>query len=388
MNPPTQARPAMRIAHVEAIPVSVPRVEPFASALGVQDRTDAGIIRIRTDDGTEGLGEISLVWHGDGAGLCAEVNRRVAAPLHGLDAFELTGARGVVGRLLEFGRHSLAAAAAIDMALLDIQGRALGVPVAILLGGRARDRILLSMSIPFGTVEETLARARRYAEAGFTTVKVKVGGDLESDLATVRAIAADLGDRVRIRTDANMAWRTAKDALAAIRRFEALGVISIEQPLPPWDLAGMAFLRERCEIPVMADESVWSPHDAWEVVRQGAADILNVYVAESGGITPARRIAELAELAGVGFCIGSMPELGIGWAAAAQLGFAVPRLDHPADVAGLLYQPETLIEQRADIRDGFLYPLEGPGLGVTLDEERLTALRIDDGRLPGLEGAA
>jgi L-alanine-DL-glutamate epimerase-like enolase superfamily enzyme len=367
----------MKIARIEAIPVSVPRAEPFASALGVQETTDFGIVRVYADDGTVGLGEISLIWHGDGAGLCGEVNRRVAPGLAGRDVFELTRLHAEIGRCLEFGRHTLTAAAAVEMAVLDIQGKALGLPVATLLGGITRDRIELSMSVPIGAPSDVAARAARYADEGFSTVKVKVGGSVEDDVATIRAIRDALGDRIRIRTDANMSFATAKEALRAIRRFEELDVISVEQPLAPGDVAGMAFLRERCEIPVIADESVWSPEDAWEIVRHGAADILNVYVSEAGGIWPARRIADLTALAGVGFCIGSMPELGIGWAAAAQLGFAVPRLDHPADVAGVLYQRETLIEQSADIREGWLHPLPGPGLGVTLDDERIEAFRTD-----------
>jgi len=153
-------------------------------------------------------------------------------------------------------------------------------------------------------------------------------------------------------------------------------VISVEQPLPAGDLEGMRFLRERSPIPIMADESVWGPADAWEVLRQGAADILNVYVSESGGPSRARQTIDLCSLAGAGVAIGSMPELGLGTSAAAHLAFAASRLDQPSDVAGHLYHADDVVVHGLRIEAGDLLPPPGPGLGVELDEEKLERYRM------------
>lgn len=121
----------------------------------------------------------------------------------------------------------------------------------------------------------------------------------------------------------------------------------------------------------MVDEGVWSPEDAWRVIRAGAADILNVWVAEAGGRAPAMECFRLAELAGVECAIGSMPELGIGTAAQARLGVAAPGLRHPSDAAGSLHQADDLVVTPLRIEDGFAYPPEGPGLGVEPDWEKI-----------------
>ncbi|GAA5038176.1 muconate cycloisomerase [Thermocatellispora tengchongensis] len=376
----------MRIARLEAVPVSVPLHEPFTSALGVQATSDYGIVIAEADDGTIGLGEISLIWHGSGASLCDTVNGLLAPAVVGADPFGTTRFQETAARLLAFGRHSLAAVAAVETAMLDLAGKAAGRPVYDLLGGRARERVPLSMSLPIAPVEEVLDRARRLVGEGFTTLKVKGGGDHERLVEAVARLRAEFGDGLGIRVDLNMACRPAKEALRLVRRLEPYGVLSVEQPLPADDVDGMAELRAASGLPIMADESVWSAADAWRVLRAGAADIVNVYVPEAGGPVQARRIADMCAAAGAGVAVGSMPELGIGTAAAAHVAFSSPRLDQPSDVAGHLYHAGDVVRTGLEVRDGFLLPPTGPGLGVELDHDALAEYRTDTpGR--GVRGA-
>src|SRR5579864_181607 len=366
----------MRIASIDAIPVSVPKPRPSTSALGTFETTSAGIVRVRTDEGVEGVGEIAMIWHGGGAALCHDVNARLGPALAGEDPRQIVHLHERLEQLCQFGYHTNPVRAAIDMALYDIAGKAAGVPVYLLLGGKARDRIELSVSIHMAAYDEMLAQAARMADAGFRTVKVKVGIDSQADLAVVRGIRTAFGERLRIRVDANMGWRSPKEALEMIRRLNEHRILSVEQPLPPDDLEGLAFVREHSPVPVMVDESVWSPRDAWRVVQARAADILNVYVAETGGIYPSLKVFHLAELAGLECAIGSMPEFGMGTAAQAHLGVAVPVLRHPSDVAGVLYQSDDLIREPLRIEDGYAYPPEGPGLGIEPDWEKIEAYRV------------
>lgn len=366
----------MKITACQAIPIRVPRSRPFRSALGVHRSASAGIVLIETDEGIRGIGEIVLIWHGDGAALCPLVNDLVGPALVGRDPLEIAGAHAVMDRLLQFGHHSLALRAGVDMALYDIAGKALSTPAYNLLGGRFRDRIDLSMSIHMDEIRVMVEQAQAYDRRGFRTVKVKVGVEPEHDVAAVQAIRAALPG-IQIRVDANMGWTQPKQALAMIRRLSEFGVISVEQPLPPRALEGLAWLREQSEVPIMVDESVWGPADAWDVIRHRAADIINVYVAESGGLYPAARILSAAEMAGILGCIGSMPEFGIGTAAQGHLGAALPNVAHPSDVAGFMYQSDDLIMEELEIRDGYYHVSDRPGLGVTLDEEALERYRID-----------
>lgn len=361
----------MEITSVRAIPVRVPTAKSVRSALGSYDACEFSIVIVDTDAGVRGLGEVSLIWHGNGARLASLINELVAPRLVGLDPFELTRAMAVVHDVFQFGRHSRTACAAVEMALLDVQGKTCDQPVVKLLGGASVDRLPLSMSLSIADIPDVLQQARSLLEDGFGTLKVKCGRDADYAHAVVAALRQEFGDQIAVRVDANMACQTMAEALRLARRLEPFDILSLEQPLPPDDLDGLARLRLKTDIPIMLDESVWSPEDCWRAVRAEAADLVNVYVAEAGGIHPARQIGTLCRLAGVGVAVGSMPELGIGTAAAAHFAFSQPAIDHPSDLAGFRYYRDDVVRHDLRIEDGYLYAPQQPGLGVELDEERL-----------------
>jgi L-alanine-DL-glutamate epimerase-like enolase superfamily enzyme len=365
----------VRITDIRAIPIGVPLAFDFVSALGTLKLSEYGLVVVETDEGVHGLGEISLIWHGNGPPLCRLVEDRLAPALRGADPFAITRMHEIVRELVPFSRHALTAVAALDMALLDLQGKVLGQPAYNLLGGLARDRVELSMSLSVGAADEVLKQARRLVDQGFGTLKVKAAS--AADLEVTHLLRREFGPELKIRVDLNMACSSAKEALRLIRGIAAADVLSVEQPLRPGDLDGMRYLRERSEVPIMADESVWGPDDAWELLHRGAADILNVYVSESGGPTRARQTIDLCAFAGVGVAIGSMPELGLGTSAAAHVAFSASRLDHPSDVAGHLYHSDDVVVHGLRVEGGALLPPPGPGLGVVLDEEKLARYRLD-----------
>jgi muconate cycloisomerase len=274
-----------------------------------------------------------------------------------------------VARLLDAALDgSQEAKAGIEMALWDIKGKALGAPVYELLGGKVRDRIPLSYSIPFGEPAEMAALAARRVAAGHRTIKVKVGSDSAArDIEAVRQVRAAVGPAVKVRVDGNMGWPDAKRAIGVIRAMEAFDLELVEQPLPAHDLAGMAEVRRAIGVPLMADESVRDPLSAMQVIKAGAADIANVYVTEAGGLLAAWRIFAMCEAAGIPCMIGSMPEFGIGTAAQIHLGVAMTNLGPDSDTCGVLYHAEDLLVRQLRIEDGFAYPPDGPGLGVDVD---------------------
>lgn len=363
------------IASVEAVPVRVPLRFDLKTALGSHAVSEYGIVIVDTDDGIRGIGEIAVVWHGNGHPLCRVVTERLAPALIGADPFQVTHFHQLAQALVPFSRYSLCAIAALDMALLDIRGKLLDRPGYDLLGGLAREHVELSMSLPIGPVADVVDCANELVQAGFGTVKVKAA--VADDLEVAHVLRRELGRELKIRVDLNMACASPKEALALIKYVEPAGVISVEQPLPAHDLAGMRFLREHSPVPIMADESVWSPLDTWELLHREAADIVNVYVSESGGPTRMRQTMDLCALAGAGVAVGSMPELAIGTAAAAHAAFSAPRLDHPSDVSGHLYYNDDVVVHTLKIEDGQLLPPPGPGLGVELDVEKLGVYRVD-----------
>jgi L-alanine-DL-glutamate epimerase-like enolase superfamily enzyme len=369
----------MRIQEIVVHVVEGPRKPglggAYRTALGASPHSEHAIVEVLTDQGITGIGEASSVFARRGRLLGREIADVLAPALIGLDPRRIAH---LVARMDKVLDGSEPAKAALEMALYDIVGRALGTPVYNLLGGLVRERIPLSWSIPWGPPEAMAEVAAAKAAEGFRTVKVKVGRDPEDDVLAVRRVREAVGPLHRVRVDANMAWRTAKEAIAIVQAMQRYAPELIEQPLPPRELDAMAEIRRAIAIPLMADESVWTPRDAMEVVRRQAADIVNVYVSEAGGLLNAWRIFAICEQAGLPCMIGSMPEFGIGTAAQIHLGVAMTNLGPDCDTCGVLYHAEDCLTAPLRIESGFAYPPDGPGLGIALDPAVVARWRIAD----------
>lgn len=358
----------MKITGVRCFVIWAPRQQVYGrtpiTALGGDSHSEHAVVFVDTDAGISGVGEICSVFTRRGRILARDFEQALIPALIGEDPTRIAY---LVQRMDAVLHACEPAKAAAEMALFDIAGKALNTPVYRLLGGAVRERIPLSFSIPFGTPEEMAEYGRERAAQGFRTVKVKVGQSPDRDAESVRRVREAVGPAVRVRVDANMAWRTAKEAMATIRRIEPFDVELVEQPLPARELDALAFVRERVSVPIMADESVWTPRDAMEVIRRGAADVVNVYVTEAGGLLNASRIFSMCEAAGIPCMIGSMPELGIGTAAQIHLALAMTNLGFDSDCCGSLYHAEDLLLEPLRFEQGYAYPPDGPGLGIDVD---------------------
>jgi muconate cycloisomerase len=369
----------VKIAQVEVIPIRAPRKEAVRAGGGIEPVTasEFGIVRIVADDGCEGLGEVSITAPRIGFSLCHAARRLIAPRLVGLDPLSLPEVLRIADGALAGELSAPYLRAAVEMALLDLAGRHAGVPVWQLLGGRARASVPLAWGIYQKDPDEMAADAVAAVAAGFRAIKLKVGRRLEDDLAAVTAVSRALGHAVPLRLDANQAWRTVPEALRAIEALTAAAPVAwIEQPLGRRNLDGLRLLRLRSPAPIMLDESVQTLRDAYEVARAEAADLWNVYVVEAGGLLAASQIFALADALDVPCIIGSQAELGIGTAAAAHLGVAVPNLPSPCETFGPLRYERDVVAVGPRIAKGLLTPPEGPGLGVQLDWAVVNAWRV------------
>jgi len=372
----------VKIAQIDVVAVRAPRKEPVRSgttAAGPVSASEFGIIRILTDDGAEGLGEISITFPRIGFSLCHAARRLLVPRLLGQDPLALPRALRIIDDTL-FGELSAPyLRAAFEMALLDIIGRHHGLPVYQLLGGRARDGVPLAWGIYQKSPQEMAEDAAAGIAAGFQSIKLKVGRALADDVAAVRAVAKAVGPNMPLRLDANMAWRTVPEAAAAIRALSVEAKVAwVEQPLSRENLDGLRLLRRQTAVPIMVDESLQTLRDAYQVARAEAADVFNVYVVEAGGMIAAAEIFALARALDIPCIIGSQAELGIGTAAAAHLGVAVPNLPYPCETFGPLRYERDIVSPGPRIERGILYPPEGPGLGVRLDRDTLRAWQVDE----------
>lgn len=375
----------MIIRDVEYIPIKVAKRivvkgGQWKTALGSHSVGDAVIVLLHTDEDVTGLGEVSSIWDTFASGLVAGHGSKIRDAVVGLDAFAVGEALSRMDKAVAWCKNANCLKAGIEMAMYDLMGKAMKRPVWQLLGGKRRERVELSHSIAMGSVEERLEQVAVHYAEGFRTVKLKVGIDFKSDLEAIRATRKKYGDTLQIRVDANMGWRDEKTLRKLTGELADLNVISIEQPFAPDALDKLARLTADSPVPIMLDESIWGPEDALAAIRAGAGNIFNTYVSESGGLGRSMLTAHMCNLAGVGFCIGSMPEFGIGTAAELHLGLAAPNIDHPSDVIGNLYFNDDIIAETLPVKEGYAYGTDKPGLGVSLDWSKVDKYRTDKSR--------
>jgi muconate cycloisomerase len=369
-----------RIARVDVIPIRAPRKESVRSGLNPGDpvtASDFGVIRVLTDSGLEGLGEISITFPRIGHSLCDTAAGLIAPALVGRDSLARPQALAEIDRLLAGELSAPYVRAAFEMALIDLAGKHYGLPAHQLLGGRMRERVPLAWGIYQKSPQEMAAAAAEGLRAGFHAIKLKVGRALDDDIAAVRAVAAAVGPEIPLRLDANGAWRSVTEAARAIEVLAAEARIAwIEQPLPRSDLEGMRLLRKKVSVSIMADESCHTLRDAYKLARAEAADLFNVYVVEAGGMQAAAAIFGFASAAGISCILGSQAEMGVGTAACAHVGVAVERLPYACETFGPLRYYRDIVDPPIPISSGFLTPPEGVGLGVRLDWEAVDAMRV------------
>jgi muconate cycloisomerase len=367
----------MPITAVTAEPIAgrVRREVAIVSSLGEHVVGNYVLVRVADEAGRVGLGEASVtsVWSGETQSGTLALVRDVLAPLVvGADPFDTAW---IARRLDRAAFGNGFAKAALEMALLDLQGQVLGAPLYKLLGGRDApppegDRGI-RLKFVVGAVEPARAaeRARGMVERGWRAIKVKVGRDPPQDVERLRAVRAAIGPDVFLSVDANGGY-SAHEAVWVAARLEKLEVALFEQPTRRGDHAAMAAVRRRSGIPVMADESVFTAGDALEVIRAGAADVLSLYPGKHGGVRATQEIARMAEAAGLACTIGSNLEREVATAAMAHVAVATPNVvceRFPGDLIGPLYFEGPLTAAPLCYAADRLFVPEGPGLGVTVE---------------------
>lgn len=366
----------MSVTAVEAVRIHGD-VKPdlaIISSLGAHLVGQYVLVRIRDESGHVGLGEASVtaIWSGETQeGTLAIINQELAKLVVGADPFDTEWIQRAMDRAVFANSF---AKGAIEMALLDLQGRILGVPVYKLLGGRHPDAQARGVRLKFvvGAVEADVAaqRARRMVELGWRSIKVKVARhpDPQVDVDRLRAVREAIGSDTWLSVDANGGY-TVDQAVWVTPRFEKLNVVLFEQPTRRGDHAAMAAVRRRSGIPIMADESVFTPQDALEVIRHEAADVMSLYPGKHGGIRPTQVIARIAEAAGIPCTIGSNLEREVATAAMAHVTVATPNLQcerFPGDLIGPVYFEQPLTREPLPYKADRLFVPEKPGLGVTV----------------------
>ncbi len=309
----------MRIADIQVGTLRLPLAHPFKTALRTVEAIDDVAVRVIADNGTVGYGEAppTAVITGDTTGsiLCA-VQDYIRPALVGMELDDWdTVMRKLQGCLV----HNTSPKAAVDIALYDLWAKSQGKPLYKLLGG-ARAGFETDLTISVNPVDEMVRDALEAVEKGFSILKIKVGKEGAADVRRVQAIREAVGPNVKLRVDANQGW-TAAQAVAIVKTMEdkGLDIELVEQPVPADDLAGLKYVTGQVDTPLLADEAVFSPTDAANLIALKAADYINIKLMKTGGIWNALKICQLARQHGVRCMIGCMLESQASVAAAAHL---------------------------------------------------------------------
>jgi len=356
----------MTIAAVRCHSVRAALHTPFVTALRRTSVVESLLVEVVDSDGCHGFGEAPQVWAVTGdsvAGSRACVDGPLSTVLVGADPDDLNS---TLRRVSDAAVGNMAAKSAADVALHDLVARRLGIPLTRLLGG-VTHRVPTDVSVAAGDVAQVTEAAQTRVAEGFDVLKLKVGASADDDANQVLAVRQAVGPQPRLRLDANQGW-SPREAVRVISELEDAGtdIELVEQPVRADDMAGLAWVTDRVQTPVMADESVFGLRDLLRLIDRRAADSVNVKLAKCGGLAPARTLLGLARAHDMGTMVGSMMETHVGVGAAASLVAAVGTttisdLDaawwvaNPPVVGGVRYEGATVVLPDA------------PGLGIELE---------------------
>jgi muconate cycloisomerase len=368
------------VSSIEAILVDLPTIRAHQLAMATMQQQTLVVVRLRCSDGIEGIGEATTIGglsYGDESpeGIKLTIDTYLAPALNGVDA---TNIHAAMARLEKVARGNRFAKCALESALLDAQGKRLGVSVSTLLGGAVRTTLPTLWTLASGDTQRDIDEAERWlAERRHDTFKLKIGRrSVREDVAHVSAIKRALGDRARVTVDVNQAWNEA-EAATGIAMLEAAGIDLIEQPVPREQRGALARLAARFVVPIMADETLMGPEDALDLVRGACADVFALKIMKSGGLYGTLRTAAVGDAGGMALYGGTMLEGSVGTLAAAHCFATLPRLAWGTELFGPLLVKDDIVTERPVYRDFCLHLPEGPGLGVALDEDKLAHYRRD-----------
>ena len=360
----------MKISKIETIPYGIP-VKGFADAYTSFSSSNAVLVKIHTDEGHVGIGE-ACAWEPEFYGeswesIIAMIENYATPKLLGEDPRN-------IGRIMQILDLNLARITCvkegIDLALHDLVGKILNVPVYVLLGGKFRDKVPVASEIGIDTPEVMAESAKGVLAMGINVIKIKGSDDMDLDIVRIKAVREAVGDDVGLRLDPNAAWDT-MGAIRVMRAVEDCHLQLLEQPIPNWDLKGMAHIRQNISVPLMADESVWTPQDAIKLHDYGACDILNLKIAKTCGLHLGKKVEAVAEALGMPCIAGTELEPGISMVAKIHIAASMRIHPIPSEFTELTQVEGTILTEPIVAVDGCLAVPDGPGFGVEIDEDAL-----------------
>lgn len=352
------------VERIRVLRVPSPLVRPFVTAVRQTEHLDVVLVEVSDVDGRRGYGEAAVSWRVTGESP-QSVAAVVAGPLAEVVLGRNVGDPGIAADIARAVWGNAAARSAVECAVADLAAQQRGLPLAqSLTSAPAPARIRTDMTLSAGEPSALAAVSEEHVAAGFGCLKIKASAAHDT-VAGLRAVRAAVGPAITLRVDANQAWDV-ETAIRVIRAAEddGLGLELVEQPVAAHDLDALAAVTAAVGTPIMADESVRTARDVRVVADRGAADLVNIKLAKTGGLAEAFAAAAVARTAGLGVVIGCMMESHVGVTAAAHLAAAVaPGVVHDLDAA--FWLRSSPVAGGVTLSGDMLEPGSGTGLGIT-----------------------
>ena len=365
----------MKIVKLESIPYGIP-VKGFADAYTSFSHSNAVLVKLHTDEGIVGIGE-ACAWepefYGESFETIHAMNLNYVAPkIIGQDPFNINKILLMLDQ--ELARITCVKEG-IDLALHDLVGKALNIPVYKLLGGKFRDQIPVASEIGIDEPTKMGQNAKEVLEMGIGVIKIKGSNEKELDIDRIQAVREAVGAKIPLRLDPNAAWDTIS-TIKIMREVENCKLQLLEQPVPSWDYKGMAHIRRNINIPLMADESIWTPQDAIKLHDYESCDLLNLKIAKTCGLHLGKKLETVAEAIGLPCIAGTELEPGI--SAVAKIHLAASMRIHPiaSEFTELTQVDGSILTNPIKAINGNLQVPSGPGFGVEINEDELNKYKI------------
>ena len=371
----------MKITKVEVRNMWIPMKIPYAlqKAYGTKTHTSCIIVKLHTDEGIWGLGECNPqpgFTEESAESVKCIIGKLLAPAIIGMDP---TDVGAIVKKMDLVCKGNNLPKAAIDTACYDICGKAANMPVHKLLGGKLMDKIPIMHAIGNSDPETSAKLVLQRKQEGYTAVMIKCGAfDIGYDAERVQAVRAAVGKDFPLIVDVNQGWDY-HQSLQFLRMTENCGLTLLEQPVPCWDIDSLARLKNATDVPISADESVFTTQDAMRLIEKKAVDIFSIKINKHGGIYKAKEIVTLAKHAGIKCLMNSMLEEGIVEAASLQVGCTA---DNLVSFGHAYFSPlrldDDITTYSQQIKDGWVHVSDKPGLGIELLEEKVQRYLLDE----------
>jgi L-alanine-DL-glutamate epimerase-like enolase superfamily enzyme len=355
--------------------------KPYVYSHGALNAFSNVLVWVRTDDGTVGIGESAFV---PGGGVREEtpestkptIDEYLAPEIIGEDPFDIERIHEKMDTCLP---RNLVAKAGIDIALWDLMGKSLNLPVYRLLGGVYESKIPVTYTLSMDTPEKMAKQAVFRKEQGYSTVVIKIGDKPETDLERLRLVREAVGPEVKIRLDANEAYRP-DQAIRIIRKMERYDPEFVEEPVKRWNLDGMAKIANAIDTPISSDESNSTLQTALKIIERGAADILNIKISKNGGLTNCKKIAAIAQAKSIPCLVGGDNTYEITRQASRHFATSTPQVQRGLGSEGCGPASQSKIDditkkvvtyEDVSRMGGYVTVSPNPGLGAELDLEKI-----------------